>query len=103
MLRLPGTLHQVAGNGIVSNIYNLKIVNKTHDEIPLEIKILSHEGVINKTIKGEIIINNHAMYENVIIIEFNSKVIKSGKNTIEMAVYSNGEEIETFDIGFLAP
>ena len=103
MLRLPGSLHQTTESGMVTNIYNMKIVNKTHDEIPLEIRLLSHKGVINKTIKGSIIINDHAMYENIIILEFDPKVVNSGKNTIEIGVYSNGEEIETIDAGFLAP
>jgi len=103
MLRLPGTLHQTTESGMVTNIYNMKIVNKTFDDIPLEIKLLSHKGVINKTIKGKIVIKDHAMYENVIILEMDPKDINSGKNRIEIGVYSNGEELETFDVGFLAP
>ena len=103
MLRIPGTLYQTTETGNLTNIYNLKIVNKTHDKLPLELRLLSHKGTIKTTIEGVINVENQSMYETTVIIELNTKEVNKGKNTLELGVYSNNEEIETVSVGFFAP
>ncbi|MBT6007280.1 MAG: cytochrome c oxidase accessory protein CcoG, partial [Prolixibacteraceae bacterium] len=46
ILRTPGLLFQENADNTISNVYNIRVLNKTHDEIPLEIRLLSHEGEI---------------------------------------------------------
>lgn len=103
LFRLPGTLHQVTQDGKISNIYNMKIVNKTHNQIPLEIKVLSHNGELSNGNTDQIIIEDHAMYETVMILKVDPKELDKGKNTIEIGVFSEGEQIEIIELGFLAP
>jgi cytochrome c oxidase accessory protein FixG len=103
ILRIPGTLHQTTEAGDISNIYNMKIVNKTHDEIPVELKLLSHKGMVKKTNPEAIVVSNHEMYESVLIVEIASEDLNSGENRVEFGVYSGDELIETYEVGFLAP
>ncbi len=44
ILRTPGLLYQEYENLTISNVYNIKIVNKTHEYLPLEIQVISHQG-----------------------------------------------------------
>lgn len=103
VLRMPGTLHQTSESGMLSNIYNLRIVNKSHDVLNLELKLLSHKGEIKHTLEGDITLNNHDMYESVLILKLDPKSLKTGKNKIEIGMFSDNEAIEKIEVGFLAP
>lgn len=46
ILRTPGMLYQEQGKGKVSNLYNIKIVDKTHDSIPAVLRIEGMKGGI---------------------------------------------------------
>jgi len=103
ILRIPGTLYQTTETGNISNIYNMKIVNKTFENIPLKIKLINHEGHIKVTMPGEIIVKEQGMFESVIIIDINPKYLQHGKNDLEVGVYIDGELKDSYDVGFLAP
>ena len=103
LLRMPGTLYQTTEVGNLTNIYKLKIVNKTHNKLPIELKLLSHKGNIKTTINGSITLENQAMYETTLIIELKPNQVTKGKNTLKIGVYSDKNEVETINIGFFAP
>jgi hypothetical protein len=103
ILRIPGTLYQTTEQGYINNIYNMKIVNKTHENIPVEVKLLSHKGHLKMTNDKAIVVTNHEMFESVLIIEILPSELKSGENEIEFGVYRGDELIETYEAGFLAP
>ena len=44
VLRVPGQLYQTTENGNISNLYNIQVINKTFDQISLDIRILNQEG-----------------------------------------------------------
>ena len=103
ILRIPGTLYQTTEQGHISNIYNMKIVNKTFENIPLKIKLINHEGHINVAVPGDIVVKEQGMFESVIIIDIDPKYLQHGKNDLEVGVYIDGELKDSYDIGFLAP
>lgn len=103
ILRVPGTLHQISENGDITNIFALKIVNKTYKTIPIEIRLLEHEGTIKNTSNSAIIVEKQNRYESIIIIEIEPTQLTKGKNQLKFGVYSNQELLETIEAGFLAP
>ncbi len=46
VLRAPGMLYQEQQAGKISNLYNAKLVNKTDQDLPVEIRLLSPKGEI---------------------------------------------------------
>ena len=103
IFRTPGMLYQDQPNNKISNLYNIKIINKTRDFKPVVLKMES-EGceikmVGNDTIKLEK--QNVANGEFFIIMD-RSK-IKARKTKLSIGVYSNGEKITSVNTNFLGP
>ncbi len=102
ILRTPGLLYQVNDNNTISNVYNIKIVNKTHDKMPLEIKLLSHHGEI-KMAGSTMEIKDQSMFESTFILFIPKEEIKSDKTEVEFGIYSKGELVETYKTSFVGP
>jgi len=102
ILRTPGLLFQDNSDNTISNVYNIKIVNKTHDEMPLEIRVLSHKGEI-KMAGSTMVVKDQAMFESTFILFIPKEQIKSDKTEVEFGIFSNNEIIETYKTTFVGP
>ena len=102
ILRTPGLLYQKNPDNRISNLYNIKIVNKTHDDMPLEIRLISHEAEI-KMAGSEMIIKDQSMFESTFILFIERELLKSDKTNVEFGIYFNNELIETYSTTFVSP
>ena len=102
ILRTPGLLYQENENSTISNVYNLKIVNKTHDTLPLEIRLLSHEGEI-KMAGTRMVLEDQSLYETTFVLYIPEEDLESDKTVVEFGIYSGGELIETYKTSFVSP
>lgn len=100
ILRTPGMLYQEQENGLISNLYNVKIINKTIDSVDVELRLLSHKGIINM-IKGPIVIPPSSIYQDVFFLKIDPSILKGGKNMIEIGVYIDNELIEDKKLTFI--
>ena len=101
ILRTPGLLYQQHDKSI-SNVYNIKVVNKTHEEMPLELRLLSHEGEIQMA-GNSMNIKDQDMFESTFILFLPKDAIKSDKTMVEFGIFSNNELIETYTTSFVGP
>lgn len=103
VMRTPGLLYQEQPDNCVSNLYNIKLINKTHAQLPVTLKIESENGYI-KMVGNEIL---NVEKENVaggsFFIILNKNQIKNRKTKLLIGVYSNGRKIETIKTNFLGP
>lgn len=102
ILRTPGLLFQENSDNSISNVYNIKIVNKTHNEMSLEIKVLSHNGKIQMA-GNNMDIKDQDMFESTFILFIPKADIKSDKTTVEFGIFSNGELLEKYKTTFVGP
>lgn len=102
ILRTPGLLYQENPDKTISNVYNIKIVNKTHEAMPLELRLISHEGEI-KMVGGKMEINDQAMFASTFILYLHQDQITSDRMEVEFGIYSNNEIIETYKTSFVGP
>lgn len=102
ILRTPGLLYQENDDNTISNVYNIKIVNKTHDEMQLEIKLISHDGVIQMA-GNSMTVKDQNMFESTFLLFIAEEDIKSDKTEVEFGIYSNGELVETYKTTFVGP
>lgn len=101
ILRTPGLLFQDHESQI-SNVYNIKIVNKTHETMPLEIKLISHKGEIQMA-GNNMTIKDQGMFEATFLLFISKAEIRSDKTEVEFGIYSNNELIETYSTTFVGP
>ena len=102
ILRTPGLLFQENADQSISNVYNIKVVNKTHEFIPLELRILSHEGTIQMA-GGPMQVSDQSVYESTFILYLQPAELTGGNTEIEFGIYTDNELIETLKASFVGP
>ncbi len=102
ILRNPGLIYQENADNTISNVYNIKIVNKTHDNMPLEIRLISHKGEIQMA-GSKMDIKDQAMFESTFILFIPKEQLGSDKTEVEFGIFSNNEIIETYKTSFVSP
>ena len=105
ILRLPGQLYEHKDNGIISNVYTFKLVNKTSREIEdLSFKLRGWDGTINVVSTSDtFIVEPQGIAEGTLFIELKQSDLSGDKNDVMIDVYSKGEIIETTSVTFLGP
>lgn len=101
ILRTPGMLYQKQANNQLSNLYNIKLINKTYQDLPIVLKLESGNGKIKMIGKDTI----HAKKEDIASSEFfvflDKGKIKNRKTQLKIGVYANDKLLETVETNFL--
>ncbi|MGO8766475.1 MAG: cytochrome c oxidase accessory protein CcoG [Limisphaerales bacterium] len=102
MLRAPGALFQQMPDGKFSNLYTIRLANKTGQDLPVEMKLESPAGNL-QIMGGDLVVPAHKLAETSVIIELDNASMKSGKTPLVVVVYSNGKKLETLNTAFIGP
>ena len=102
LLRTPGMLYQKQGENAFSNLYNLKIVNKTRKGLNLHFKLESLPGEI-KMVGKVPDVKPQAITEGAIFVILDKNQIHSMKTKIKIGVYEGDRQIETVSTTFIGP
>lgn len=102
VLRAKGMLYQQQDSGRISNLYTIKLVNKTRDSMPVELKVenvAAEIQVVGKAlgVKGE----NISQGEFFVLLK--QADIHQRKTKLVIGVYSEGKRIKTVKTNFLGP
>ncbi|WP_075340984.1 cytochrome c oxidase accessory protein CcoG [Tenacibaculum agarivorans] len=104
VFRLPGQLYERKAEGIISNVYSFKIVNKTTEEInDIHYELLSHKGKIETVTHQDFKIPKQGMAEGSLFIELHQSQLKKDRVKLKIGVYSKDKLIETTTTNFLGP
>jgi len=102
ILRTPGMLFQEQPGDIISNLYDLNIVNKTFNRMPVNLKLLDIKGEI-KIIGKDIILEPQDNIDAKFLVLLPKDELKRMNNNINIGVYSNGKLLKQVSTSFLAP
>ena len=102
VLRTPGMLFQKQGENQISNLYNIKIINKTLKDVPVTLKIESGKGLI-KMVGKDILVKKDSKTESEFFIIIDKKDVKDRKTKLVIGLYSGSKKIETIKTNFLGP
>jgi len=101
ILRTPNTLFQMQADGTISNLYNIKVVNKTREDIPVVIKLKSHKGEIQMA-AGELVVKAKETTESVFFVKLNTKEVKGAYIEIVFGIYDlKGNELQEVESTFV--
>ncbi|CAN5392913.1 cytochrome c oxidase accessory protein CcoG [soil metagenome] len=103
ILRTPGLLYQPQDGNKFSNLYNIKIVNKTFNDLPLEIRIVEPKGEIKWVGNGISEIGKQDISEGEFFIILPQEQIITSKTKVRIEIISNGRVVETDDTNFIGP
>lgn len=101
VLRAPGMLYQELEAGKISNLYNIKFVNKTNKEFPVELRLLSHKGEI-KIVGNPIVLKSQAIGESVFFVNLDKSGV-SEKEELKIGVFSGDQQLDVAKATFVGP
>jgi cytochrome c oxidase accessory protein FixG len=101
ILRTPGMLYQEQDNNEISNLYNIKILNKRRIDFPINIKLLSPEGRILIP-AGDLLVRGASSTEGVFFVYLDRDQV-GGHMPILIGVYTEDKLIEKIKLTFVGP
>lgn len=102
ILRAPGMLYQEPAPGKISNLYNIKLVNKTSEALPVQLRLIEPAGEI-QIIGGDILVARESIGESVFFVILDSAVIDSDKMDLKVGIFSGEKEIDVVHARFAGP
>jgi len=103
VMRTPGILFQERGTDSVSNLYNIKLSNKTIKEIPLSIKLEDGKGKIEIVGKPYINVAKEGQGSGSFFIVLPKTHLTQRKTEIKLGLYEGNKKIENVNTVFLGP
>ena len=103
ILRSPGTLYQTMPNGDISNLYLMKVFNKTNRDVPMQLRIESHEGGTVTIPGGDFLVPGEQMKQSAIIVQLPPAELSAASTPIVIGVYSGDERMSKVKTRFMGP
>lgn len=103
ILRAGGMLYQERGTDSVSNLYNIKVINKTVHDLSLSLKL---EGMPGRIIEAEgtnIIVKREGQGKGSFFVVLPRNVIEARKTELSIGIYEGDKKIITLSTNFLGP
>jgi hypothetical protein len=104
LLRASGALFQQTQDGQISNLYVLKLVNKTSHDVPVKLRLQNPLGKL--TVMGgsdEILVPKQELAQTSVLIALPPELVKGGTVPLKVGIYSNNKLLETVDTVFIGP
>jgi cytochrome c oxidase accessory protein FixG len=100
ILRTSGIMFQEQPDNKISNLYDLKIINKTFETLPANLQLQNVEGEI-KIIGSDLIVEPQGVEEAKFLVILDKDIIKQMNTPIEIAVTNNDLVIDVIKTSFL--
>ena len=104
MMRVPGMLYQEQENNRISNLYNIQFINKTFEDVELDLRLKDVEGGTISRVGGEkLVVPATGNVESVFFIELPRESITATTTKLEIELYKNEEKIDEIKTSFVGP
>ncbi len=103
LMRTAGMAYTSMPDNKISNLYNLKLVNKTHKDISYELRLENLPGEI-KLVGSHTTVVKKEDYSNIqFFVILNRSLIESWKTKVVISLYQNGKKLKTTSASFIGP
>lgn len=102
IMRAKGMLYQEQPNDHISNLYTIKLINKTRDSFPVTIKVENMAGEV-KMVGKDLNVKKESVSDGSFFIILDKKDILKRKTALKIGLYSNNKKIKTIKTNFLGP
>ena len=103
MLRVSGSIYQQVDSVNYSNLYLLKIINKSQSDKALQLKLITPDSGIIQLATGQTLLKTQGTLESVLIVNLNRKVLTGKSTPIEVGIYEGDILLERYSTNFLGP
>lgn len=103
IMRTPGILFQTRGTDSISNLYNIKVANKTNRKIPLSLKLYGSAGSIQIIGKPAITVASEGQGSGSFFVVLPVNTLHLRKTSLTIAVYEGTKQVGLVKTNFLGP
>jgi hypothetical protein len=102
VLRQKGSTFQVDENGIVSNIFEISLLNKTHDRYSIHFELDDPYAKI-QTVGKAVILKSESKAKVLVVVKMPNHLLENGTKKFKIHIYGNNHEIEVIQTKFIGP
>ncbi|MBT8234447.1 MAG: 4Fe-4S binding protein [Saprospiraceae bacterium] len=102
LLRTPGMLYQ-EDKGVISNLYNYQLINKSNLESEVQFKIKNFDAAVIEFVGQAPITQSNKISEGALFIKIDGQELKSRKTTLTVEVFADGKLIDETKTSFIGP
>lgn len=103
MLRTPGTLYQENADGSINNLYTYQVINKTGRDLELRFEVANMPGAVVRFIGESPLAEPGEVNEGALFIDLPLDPSPNFKGELEIEVWTEDEQLETFTTTFVHP
>jgi cytochrome c oxidase accessory protein FixG len=103
LMRTSGMTYTTLPDGRLSNLYNLKLANKTHKDIDFSLKLENMPGEIELVGSGRLNVKKGDYSHLQFFVKLNKQEIKNWKTEVKIGVYEGNVKIKTIKAKFIGP
>jgi len=102
LLRTPGMLYQKTEEGLISNLYNYQITNKTDEPLHIEF-VLEKDGSQIRFVGEPPVVDPTGQAEGAVFIDLPRSELDGRKTKLTLQVVSDGKVVDDVSTTFLGP
>jgi cytochrome c oxidase accessory protein FixG len=102
VLRAPGTLYQEKHGGIISNLYTMKVINKTTADVAVSAKLLSPEGTL-ALVGAATTVPAGGLAQAVFFIDIQRRSMATASVPVVIGLYAGDRLLEKIETTFVGP
>lgn len=102
LIRQRGSTYQMDEHGHITNIYEVNLLNKTHQSFKVSFRLENHHGEI-QTVREKLVLQPETELKERLIIRYPRTYIGNGSKKIKVHIYGNGKKIQTVKTKFIGP
>ncbi|OJU75999.1 MAG: cytochrome c oxidase accessory protein CcoG [Bacteroidetes bacterium 47-18] len=103
LMRSAGLTYQERGTDSLSNLYTIKLENKSNDTLHITLDLADRQGHIEMVGSKSITLLPADRAGSSFFVILPKSAIRARKNDIQIAIYKNGQHVQTASTTFLAP
>ena len=103
LMRTDGMTYTSLPDGRIENLYSLKLANKTHKDIAIQLKLENVNGEISMVGSSNLVVKKED-YSNVqFFVKLSRDDVKGWKIPLQIGLYQGGVKIKTITANFMGP
>ena len=103
LMRTAGMTYTAMPDGRISNLYNLKLANKTHRDIPVTLKLENMAGEISLINNKDRIVNKESYTHIQFFVKLKRENVTGWKTPLTIGLYDSEKKIKTITANFIGP
>jgi cytochrome c oxidase accessory protein FixG len=102
ILRASGAMYQTLPDGRLGNVYNIKMANKTRNEIPITLKLENVQGEI-EIVGEQFKVPGEGYRSQPFIVKIDPSMLRKRKTELKIGVYEGKKKLRTAETTFIGP